>query len=220
MRKTFPPLLLALIAGLMMTACTTPMKVTASWMNPEVKAKEGKKFQKVFLLALTSNMSARQTVETDQAKACAAEGIVTVKSSDVFTPGFLKSDPGKDAILQKIKESGCDAIFTSALVDTKTETRYVPGTTTMYAPYPAYGYYGSFGGYYGYSSTYMYDPGYYVNDKTYYIESNLYDLATGEIVWSVQSEAYDASDLNSLSKEYAALLINKLKQEGVLNKKK
>ena len=96
----------------------------------------------------------------------------------------------------------------------------MPGNTTMYAPYPAYGYYGSFGGYYGYSSTYMYDPGYYVNDKTYYIESNLYDLATGEIVWSVQSEAYDASDLNSLSKEYAALLINKLKQEGVLNKKK
>lgn len=216
MRSTFSNILLATLAGLMITACTTPMKVTGSWINKEARA--GKKFQKVFLLVLTSNLGARQTVETDQATAAASEGIATVKSSDVFSPGFLKTDPGKDAILQKIKETGCDAIFTSALVDTKSETRYVPGTTT-YAPYPAYGYYGSFGGYYGYSSAYMYDPGYYVEDKTYYIESNLYDVATGDIVWSIQSEAYDPSDLNALSKEYAALLINKLRQEGVLTKK-
>ena len=218
MKFKFSIILLAICSGLIMNSCTTPMKITGSWMNKEARA--GKKFQKIFLLVLSPNMSARQTVESDQARAAAAEGIATVKSTDVFPPNFLKSDPGRDAIVQKIKESGCDGVFTSALVNTKSETRYVPGTTTMYAPYPAYGYYGTFGGYYGYHSTFMYDPGYYVEDKTYYIESNLYDLATGDIVWSVQSEAYDASDLKSLSKEYAALLINKLKQEGVLSGKK
>lgn len=193
------------------------MKITSSWMNKDVMGKG--KFQKVFLFALTTNMNARQTVEDAQAAAAAAEGIATVKSFDFFPPAFLASKPGKEAIVQKIKESGCDAIFTSALVDSKSETRYVPGTTSFYTPFPTWGYYGTFGGYYGYHTTYMYDPGYYVSEKTYYLESNLYDMATEEIVWSVQSETYNPGNLNSSSKEYAAVLMDKLKKEGALNRK-
>ncbi|HRI59826.1 MAG TPA: hypothetical protein PK228_08885, partial [Saprospiraceae bacterium] len=199
------------------TACGPSVKITGSWMNKEARA--GKKFQKIFLFVISQRMDARQTIENDLARAAAAEGIATVKSIDVFTPGFIQSNPGKDAIVQKIKEAGCDGIFTVALVDAKSETRYVPGTTT-YAPYPSYGYYGSFGGYYGHYGGYMYDPGYYVNDKTYYIESNLYDLATEDIVWSVQSEAYNPSSLASFSKDYTMVLFDKLGKEGVLNKKK
>jgi hypothetical protein len=217
MRNTFRTLLLAFSAVLMMTACGPSVKITGSWMNKEARA--GKKFQKIFLFAMTNNMSAKQTIESDLARAGAAEGIQTVKSSDVFQPGFLQSKPTKEAIAQKIKDAGCDGVFTIALIDAKSETRYVPGTTT-YAPYPAYGYYGSFGGYYGYHGAYMYDPGYYVNDKTYFIESNLYDLATEEIVWSVQSEAYNPSSLSSFSKDYTMVLFDKLEKEGVLNKKK
>lgn len=187
-------------------------------MNQELVGKE--KYQKVFLLVMTDNNATKQAVENAQAEAAKKEGVATVKSSEVFPPNFLKGKPGKDAVVEKIRETGCDAIFTSALVDSKSETRYVPGTTTYYAPYPRYGYYGTFGGYYGYYSPYMYDPGYYVNDKTYFIESNLYDAETGELVWSVQSEIYNPGNLNSASREYAALLIDRLKKDGGLNRKK
>ena len=66
----------------------------------------------------------------------------------------------------------------------------------------------------------MYDPGYYVNDKTYFIESNLYDVESEDIIWSVQSEAYNPSNLESASNKYAAQLIKELKQEGGLYRKK
>jgi hypothetical protein len=201
----------------MITACGPSVKITGSWMNKEVRA--GKKFQKIFIFAITDNINARTTIEKDLAKAAAKEGVATEKSYEIFSPSFLKSQPGEAVIVQKIKETGCDGVFTIVLSDSKSETRYVPGTTTMYAPYPAYGHYGTFGGYYGYHGAYVYDPGYYVNDKTYYIEGNLYDLATTEIVWSVQSEAYNPSDLNSFSKEYTMTLFDKLGKEGVLNKK-
>lgn len=216
MRNLFPSLLVGFMAISMITACGPSVKITGSWMNKEVRA--GKKFQKIFLFAITDNINARTTIENDLANAATKEGIATVKSYEVFTPAFLKSQPGESAIVQKIKEAGCDGVFTIALVDAKSETRYVPGTTT-YAPYPAYGHYGSFGGYYGYYGGYMYDPGYYVNDKTYYIEGNLYDMATSDIVWSVQSEAYNPSDLKSFSKEYTMTLFDKLGKEGLLHKK-
>jgi hypothetical protein len=167
----------------MLTSCSPSVKITGSWMDPKAKS-SGKRFQKVFLFAITDNINARTTIENDLANAATKEGINVVKSYEVMTPSFLKSQPTEGMLIQKIKEAGCDGVFTVALVDAKSETRYVPGTTT-YAPYPAYGYYGTFGGYYGYHGAYVYDPGYYVNDKTYYIESNLYDLATGELIWSV-----------------------------------
>lgn len=212
-----------LVVGTMifLTACAPSMKITGNWMNQEVMGKG--KFKKVFLFVMTSNKGAQQTFEDSQAKAAEAEGIATVKSYEVFGPNFLAHNPTKEEIIAKIKETGADAVFTSALIDEKSETRYVPGTTSYtpygYGGYGGYGYYGGFGGYYG-SSAYIYQPGYYTEDKTYFIESNLYDLETGDIVWSVQSEAYNPSNLDNIARTYSALLFEKLKAEGALNAKK
>ena len=63
---------------------------------------------------------------------------------------------------------------------------------------------------------FMYDPGYYVEDQTYFIESNLYDVETGDIVWSVQSEAFNPSKLETLARNYADLLVSQLRKEGVI----
>lgn len=199
---------------LMISACSPSMKITGNWMNKEIVGTG--KFNKIFLFTIAHDMGARQAVENSQAKAAAEHGIATVKSYEAFGPNFLNQKPTKEEIVAKIKETGCDAVFTSALVDVKSETRYVPGTTT-YAPY--YGYYGSFYGYYGSMGAYMYEPGYYTEDQTYFIESNLYDLETGDIVWSVQSEAYNPSNINKVASNYSLLLFEKLRTEGILNKK-
>lgn len=206
--------LLTLLTVMALSSCSPSIKITGNWMNPDMMGKG--KYKKVFLFAIGSDMGAKQTVENAQAKAAAAEGIMTVKSTETFGPNFLANRPTKEDVIAKIKETGCDAVFTSALVDVQSETRYVPGTTT-YAPY--YGYYGSFGGYYGSMGAYMYEPGYYTEDKTYFIESNLYDMASGEIVWSVQSEAYNPSNIDNFARTYSAVLMDKLKKE-VLNMSK
>ena len=203
------------LSAFLLTGCAPSLKITGSWVNEA--ARSHGQYQKVFLLAMSSNLSARQTVEDAQAKACEANGIKTVKSYTVITPDMINRGVDKDMIAQLVEQSGCDAVFTSALIDSKSETRYVPGST-YYQPYPSYGYYGNFGMYYNYHGSYVYDPGYYVEDQTYFIESNLYDVATGDIMWSVQSEAYNPSNLKTFSQTYSALLIDKLKKEGFLKK--
>ena len=210
--------LLALLSLVFLSSCSPSMKITGNWMNKDMMGKGH--YKKIFLFVIASDMGAKQSVENAQAKAAAAEGITTVKSYEVFGPNFLAQKPTNDQIMAKIRETGCDAVFTSALVDVKSETRYVPGTTNYaYTPYGGYGYYGSFGGYYGHSA-YVYEPGYYTEDQTYFIESNLYDVKTEEIVWSVQSEAYNPTNVDNVARTYSALLFEKLRAEGITHPKK
>ena len=104
----------------------------------------------------------------------------------------MKKQPSKDEVLEMIRKNGQDGIITIALLDEKVETRYVPGTT--YSPMRYGGYYGSFGGYYGYYGSTFYDPGYYTTDKSYIVETNLYDTGTETLAWSAQTETFDPSN--------------------------
>ncbi|MCD4711191.1 MAG: hypothetical protein K8R52_10115, partial [Bacteroidales bacterium] len=64
----------------------------------------------------------------------------------------------------------------------------------------------------------VYSPGYYTTDKTYYIETNFYDLEEDQLLWSIQSEASNPSSLDSWFDRYAYDLITELKKEGLITK--
>jgi hypothetical protein len=99
-----------------------------------------------------------------------------------------------------------------AIKDVKEETRYVPGSATSYSPYGYGGYYGHYGG----GMAYNYSPGYYTTDKIIYLETNLYNLATDELVWSAQSKTTNPADFSSFSREYIYAVLAQLKKDGML----
>ena len=147
-------------------------------------------------------------LENELAFRAKQRGIKATVSHDVFIQTFSKEDmPEKETIISTIQETGSETIFTVSLLDKETSTRYVPGTTTYYAPY-GYGYahYGGFYGYYSAVYPVVYDPGYYTTDKTYYIESNLYDAKTEKLLWSAQSQTLNPSDLEQFTNDYANAL--------------
>lgn len=61
-----------------------------------------------------------------------------------------------------------------------------------------------------------YQPGYYVTDKTYYLETNLYDASTEELIWSAQSATYNPASINDFLKSYQRALAKELKDDGLL----
>ncbi len=203
-----------LITIFCISSCGPTIKTTGSWVNKEKL--NGPKKSQIFVVALIQNIEARDAIENDIANAATARNIKTVKSLSVFGVfGTKEQLPTEERLLAKVKETGCDAIFTISVVDKQSETRYVPGTNTYYAPYPTYGYYGRFGGYYGYSSSF-YNPGYYTTDKTYFLETNVYDANTQEILFSMQSKATNPSNIKKYSAAYTALVVQELKERGVL----
>ena len=195
------------IALLYLVSCGPSQKVTTSWKAPDMP---NKTYKTIFILAMIENQSARNIIETDLAKAAEAKGMKVYKSSEVFAPSFQSGKlPGKDEIIEKVRSLGCDALLATALVDKTSETRYVPGTTT-YMPYGGYGY--GWGGYYGYGMS-TYNPGYYTTDKTYFMETSIFDVESQKMIWSAQSEAYNPSSISKFSRDYTTVLADRISRD-------
>jgi hypothetical protein len=140
-----------------------------------------------------------------------------VQCTDIFPPDFkLTKEFNRDQLKDALAKAGCDAVLTLALLDTKTVETYHPGTA--YTPM-SYGYYGSFYGYYDYYYPVVYTDSYYSTDKTYYLETNLYDLASDKLIWSVQSQAENPKDLEEWFKSYSQLMMDHLQKNGLSQKK-
>lgn len=198
---------------LAMASCAPATQITGSWKN---SAPPKNPLKSVMVTSLSQNTEARQTVENDLAIAITATGTKALKGIEHIPPSFTDSkEIDKDVLLDKIRKTGVDGIITIALIDKETENRYVPGEYG-YAPVTRFRYYGRFSGYYTMWYPTMVTPGYYVQDKIYFIEVNFYDAKTEELIWSAQSETYNPSSLAKFSKEFARVIVQKMQQDGVL----
>jgi hypothetical protein len=206
--------LFILLFSLALSACGPTQKITNSWINPEAGSKSP--YKSIFVIVLSQNKGNSFSIEDRMSGIIASRGGKSVVSSAVFPPSFTDSENfTREDMAAAIKRTGCDAVFVLAVLDVKTEEFYQPSR----AYYPMnYGMYGSYYGYYNYYSPMVYSPGYYTTDKTYYIETNFYDLEQDKLLWSIQSEAYNPSSLDSWFDKYSYDLLNELKNEGLIEK--
>ena len=206
--------LFILLFALAFSACGPSQKITNSWINPEAGSKSP--YESIFVIVLSQNKETSFSVEDRMAAMIASRGQKVELSSAVFPPNLSISENfTREQMAEAIKRTGCDAVFVIALLDVKTVEYYQPGR----AYYPMnYGMYGSYYGYYNHYYPQVYSPGYYSSDKTYYIESNFYDLEQDQLLWSIQSEAYNPSSLDSWFDRYSYNLLNELKNEGLIIK--
>ena len=199
----------------LLTCCSTGINVTNSWKNPKPDT-AGKKYHTIFFAALTDNQYARNTIEENLANAAKARGYATVTSGMLLTPTFSQNKiPDKTQIMDKVKESNSDAIFTIALVSKEDLSRYVPGEVSNS---PSYAWYTTFGGYYGTIAGPIYTPGYYTTDRVYYLQSNLFDAQNEQLLWSARTETYNPSNIEKFSKQFTDAMIKQLERDGILKK--
>ncbi|TPE43845.1 DUF4136 domain-containing protein [Pontibacter mangrovi] len=202
-----------LLVACVVWGCTPSTRIMGTWKNPEAGSRM---YEKIVVAALTDNVRARQTVETDMQTQLQQRGLKAVRSIDMFPPTMTsKNGPDVNQLLRKVREQDLGAILTVALIDEETETRYVPGNYG-YSPMTRYVWYGRFRGYYTYWYPTLYDPGYYTEEKTYFVETNLYDADTENLLWSAQSEAYSPASLRKASANLAELTVNQMRQEGLI----
>lgn len=210
MKSATKTLALALLM-LTLSACGSSTNVVGSWKKPDATARQ---FSSVFVSALTTNIPAKSAIENGLQQALAPR-LKVYKSVDVFPPNFESTNMGsQSALLDKIKSTTADAIMTVALVDKDREERYVRGTP--YNPGLRYGYYGRYSLYWGAMAPMYYTPGYYVTDKIYYLETNLFDAKTEELIWSAQSATYNPGSLDSFLKGYVKSVQKQMVADGLL----
>ena len=165
------------------------------------------------VVALTQNVDAKSTIENDLSTALNGRGVLATKSIDIFPPSFSKV-VGKEEMMRRIRRNtALHAVVAVSLIRRETASHYVPGS---YGYAPVYNYYGRFWGSYLWYPAF-YSPGYYEQDKIYYLETNVYDVKTEELIWSAQSETYNPENLSGFSRELANLITDRLIKDGIFH---
>ncbi len=223
-----PGIVLFLI-GLMFVGCGPSTKLIRSWSNEEIGPKT---YDKLAVVALTPNASSRYLLERAMVKDLKDGGINAIPTYEIF-PLAGKMDQLQDLIkdkeelkrkvVQKVEDNKIDALMIISVFNIEKEQRYVNNHTYATggmgyygSPYMTggMGYYGnpymrgSYYNYYAYSIGTIYNDGYYVDDITYFLECNLYDVAKEELLWTGRTKTVN---MNSLEEEveYFADVVSK-----------
>lgn len=194
-------------------SCSTTMKYT--WTKENF---EGKSFDKVLVLTLSKNLKSRTLFENTVAELLTQEGITATNGLKVITPVEDVKKLTEEEIGKRIKDGEYDAVLITTLIDVN--TRDVQVMNNNYYPYMYGGRYG-----YGYNSfiyssyNYMWNDQ-YREEKTYVLETRLYDVnETNQkeaVVWSGQSELVDPSGSESASNTYSKKLVKTLMESGTI----
>ncbi len=198
-----PRFLLASLA-LGLGACTNT-RLEQSWKAPEVGALS---FKKVMVIAATPDGAIRRTAE-DAMKAQVST-IPVVASYEVAPEHAVLTDRTRMAAL--IQEAGVDGVVVMRLISDDREVQYVPGSP-MPRPYV------SFWGYYTrpYAmSAFYWEPGTIVNDRLVGIETNIYDVASENLVWSGYTKTRNPRDVATLIAEIADAVKSKLRSQKLI----
>lgn len=204
-------------------SCSPQISLTSSWANKQAKVKSAPVLMVMVLGKANSEM--RQDIENNLVGRLQKEGFKAVPASELIQPAGVKHDSAE--LVKILRENNIDLLLTSAVISRTENERFIPGavrSTDIAVPaggtatvnnqyYPYSGVYVGYNNYYNYySSNNSYQiidapptPGTTVTDVYIVVESNLYEVATPELIWRGQSASYTkqptASQINGFSKE-------------------
>ncbi len=207
--KKFVPF--ALLFAFIIGGCAPNTKITSSWRAQDIQPAH---YNKIIVLGLMNlpDRSIREKMENYLAGELRNIGYNAVCACEEFAPKAF-DNMAEDEAMEKLKTSGVDAVLTIVLLDKQRESKYIAGNT-FYSPYAIY--YNRFWGYRTTLYRRIHTPGYYIDDTRYFWESNLYDMSTQQLIYSVQTQSFNPDNADALGNEYSKLIINNMKNQQVL----
>lgn len=206
-----------LIALLLITSCSPQIMLTSSWTNKQAKVKSA---PLIMVMVLGKpNSTTRQDIENSIVARLKKEGFKAVPASDLFQPGVKHDSAELVNILQK---NNIDMLLTNAVISMTENERFLPGAiqgadimvpaggaasaynpyNSVYVGYNYYNYYNTYNSYHTIDAPPT--PGTTVTDVMIIIESNLYKVATPELIWHGQSRSSTkqptTGEINTFSK--------------------
>jgi hypothetical protein len=175
------PIKFLIFAGLaFLTSCGPTTKIEKTWTDPSFTPGAVADFKKVLVIGNLKDESTRRIAEDKMV--AAFKNVTAVQSYSYLQPG----DTARSSVEERLMKDSFDGVVIMRLSTVDKSTSYVPGTT--YSGW--YGYGGWYGGGYG-------SPGYYQEDKTYYVETNFYSLPEKKLLWSATTSSLNPSKLET-----------------------
>ena len=202
-------LLLAIVTVLVVASCSSTMKYT--WQNENY---QGRTYDKILVVVEAKSQMSRINAENIMVDNLKKEGINASNSMAIFKSGEIITDLTEEEIEGRILTGGFDGVLVSLLADANSrEVRegggtYMQPVTYRYGRRIRTGY------------VHMQEPEYYRQERTYVLETQLYDTKDQarkeNVVWSGQSELTDPSSVDSAVKSYSKKLAKTLVETGIV----
>lgn len=197
-----------LIPGLiiLMFGCTPATQLVNSWVEPSLTPENAKPFKNVLVIARIKDETSNRVTEDK----------IVAKLKMPASPSYaflLPSDTNAVSVDQKLKNAGFDGVIAMRLTDVNETLNYQQGTGGYYYGGHYGGYYGGrLGGYYGYYGS----PGYYTQDKTFYVETSIFSLESGKLMWSGTTASLNPTQLDKTLDEIIYAIRADLIKKGLM----
>ncbi len=204
-------LILAVLTISLFTACGPSTQIVKSWTDPSLNAGTVKAYNKVLVIAQLKDDSSRRIAE-DKIVASSPKG------NFVASYSYLKSSQqDQNLVVADLLKDGIEGIVLMRLTDIEKSTDYVQGTSYYGGWGYGHGYYGGYGGY-GYGGSMYSTPGYYEENKTYFVETNIYDVKSNKLLWSGTTSTLNPTKINEALDEIIMAVKTELTNKGLIVK--
>ncbi len=196
----------------LLAACAST-SVVSQWRDP---AYRGAPLKKIVIYIAAKEDATRRMVE-DRLASSFPKGTQAVPSYTLFPDPKEINEQNKEKIGARLRQEGFDGALTARLVSVDKDNVYVPPQTYVApAGRPAVGVpYGSFYGYGGYAYSYAYTaPGYTYQQTKYLIETILYAIPGGKMLWTMTTESVNPDSRQQIIQEVTGMIDGELKKEG------
>jgi len=194
---------LSLIAFLF--ACSPSTKLVNKWVDPSLTSETLKPFEKVLVIARVKDETTNRITED--------KIVAKMQTPALPSYGFLlPSDTNQVLVDQKLKKDGFDGLIVMRLTDVNETVNYQQGSTSYYGGHYGGYYRGRPGGYYGYYST----PGYYTQDRTFYVETSIFSLLTEKLLWSGTTTTLNPTQLDETLDDIIYTIRKELMKQGLI----
>jgi hypothetical protein len=199
----------AVVGVLLLSSCVATTTVTAVWRD---EAYSGRPHKALVLLATGGPLLIR-VFEDAFVQQLQARGINAVAG---YTLLPVDRQLSKDEIDAAVKKIDADALFITRLVNRQSYNVYYPGSVYVsHSSPPVRGWGGFYAG--GYNSYYV-TPGYTAQQEILHVETQLYDVHSERLIWSVMTETYTGKAVESEVNDFLKVIMKSLTKNGLIGR--
>lgn len=199
---------LTLGLGLLLGSCSPSVQLKGSWSKTRLGPLS---FSRILVLSMGSDLKKRKLGEDALRDELNRYGFRAAASLDLFPAGFSK---GRDSasLRRELLDQGFDGVITLRVLRVTEKDRWIP-------VYPLKGPQDKYRGLYRY---YFREYGYYarpgnrVRDIEVLLESNLYEVSSGQLLWTAQSAAFSRNPNRDMAARYARNIAQDLIEKRIL----
>ena len=193
----------------LLTACAA--KPLVEWRDSDFSGT----VDNILIIGVSDQPVVRRLFEDTFVKELAALGVSAKSSYQLLTDEQIAS---KDALEAAIRAQSMDSVLVARVIGVEEISTYTPPTYTYtYTPSSLNPYYRDYHSYFNHAVR-VATPGYWDKYEVLKLESNLYDSASQQLIWSVQSESFDPRSATQLIDDQITVAIKSLRNTGLISR--